>query len=229
MEQVDQQPTIDGDPNLAGAGEAEHTDDDLIGAQTTTAADGKKFVSVPLETIIGLRKGNRELTRKVKDLEPQAARAKEVDERLEQAAPENQIYLGETTWRLARDAGDRATASAELRRAVELEPKNYLAHRELAGFLLATGQAELARSFYQRAIELNPDDKTSMGFMACALHRLGRTDLAVRFFQRAGAGPWDACKATPPGPLGVPPAAMPGAMPGALPGGVAAPAGAPPR
>lgn len=87
MEQVDQQPTIDGDPNLAGAGEAEHTDDDLIGAQTTTAADGKKFVSVPLETIIGLRKGNRELTRKVKDLEPQAARAKEVDERLEQAAP----------------------------------------------------------------------------------------------------------------------------------------------
>ena len=142
---------------------------------------------------------------------------------------EPHIYLG----RLARDAGDRATASAELRRAVELEPKNYLAHRELAGFLLATGQAELARSFYQRAIELNPDDKMSMGFMACALHRLGRTDLAVRFFQRAGAGPWDACKATPPGPLGAPPAAMPGtmpgAMPGALPGGVAAPAGAPPR
>ncbi|MFN8665983.1 MAG: tetratricopeptide repeat protein [Gemmatimonadaceae bacterium] len=138
---------------------------------------------------------------------------------------EPHIYLG----RLARDAGDRATASAELRRAVELEPKNYLAHRELAGFLLATGQAELARSFYQRAIELNPDDKVSMGFMACALHRIGRTDLAVRFFQRAGAGPWDACKATPPGPLGMPPAAMPGAAPGGIPGGVAAPTGAPPR
>ncbi|MCC6928015.1 MAG: tetratricopeptide repeat protein [Gemmatimonadaceae bacterium] len=142
---------------------------------------------------------------------------------------EPHIYLG----RLARDAGDRATASAELRRAVELEPRNYLAHRELAGFLLASGQAELARSFYQRAIELNPDDKVAMGFMACALHRLGRTDLAVRFFQRSGAGPWDACKSTPPGPLGAPPAAMPGAFPGAVPGaaggGVAAPARVPPR
>lgn len=123
---------------------------------------------------------------------------------------EPHIYLG----RIARDEGDRATAGSELRRAVELEPGNYLAHRELAAFLLATGQPELARSFYQRAIELNPTDKVSLGYMACTLHRLGRTDLAVRFFQRAGGGEWDACKATPPGPL-MPPAAPPGAVPGA--------------
>ena len=102
------------------------------------------------------------------------------------------------------------SASSKLRRAVELEPANYLAHRELAAYLLSTGQAELARSFYQRAIELNPADKVSLGYMACALHRLGRTDLAVRFFQRAGPGEWDSCKATPPGPLPLPAAAAPG-------------------
>ena len=114
---------------------------------------------------------------------------------------EPHIYLG----RMAREEGNLAAASSELRRAVELEPKNWLAHRELAAFLLSTGQAELARTFYQRAIEINPADKVSLGYMGCALQRLGRADLAARFYQRAGPGEWLACEAQP--MPAVPPAA----------------------
>jgi tetratricopeptide (TPR) repeat protein len=122
------------------------------------------------------------------------------------ALAEPHIYLG----RLAREEGNRAAASAELRRAVELEPNNPLAHRELAAYLLSTGQLELARSFYARAIELDPNDRVSLGFMACTLHRMGRTDLAARFFQRAGSGEWVQCQAAaPPPPLPGPPPSAP--------------------
>lgn len=120
---------------------------------------------------------------------------------------EPHIYLG----RIAREEGNIPAASAALRRAVELEPRNFLAHRELAAYLLSTGQPELARSFYQRAIELNPTDRVSLGYMGCTLLRLGRADLADRFFQRAGAGEWLACQARPPAVM--PPAATPPAAP----------------
>lgn len=124
------------------------------------------------------------------------------------ALAEPHIYLG----RLARMEGNRAAASAELRRAVELEPDNPLAHRELAAYLLSSGQLELARSFYARAIELDPNDRVALGFMACTLHRMGRTDLAARFFQRAGSGEWVQCQAVPPPvPLAPPPATPPAA------------------
>ncbi len=109
------------------------------------------------------------------------------------ALAEPHIYLG----RIAREEGNYPAASAELRLAVELEPDNYLAHRELAAFLLATGQLELARSFYQRAIELNPTDRVALGYMGCTLLQLGRVDLADRFLQRAGPGDWLACQAAP--------------------------------
>lgn len=126
---------------------------------------------------------------------------------------EPHIYLG----RIAREEGNLPAASAELRRAVELEPDNYLAHRELAAYLLATGQPDLARSFYQRAIELNPTDKVALGYMACTLVRLGRVDLADRFFQRAGPGEWLACQSAPhvapPGALGPPGVPPRGRMP----------------
>lgn len=114
---------------------------------------------------------------------------------------EPHIYLG----RIARVEGNLPAASAELRRAVELEPNNYLAQRELAAYLLSTNQLELARNFYQRAIELAPDDKVSLGYMGCTLLRLGRGDLAQRFFQRAGAGEWNACQVALPPPGMMPP------------------------
>lgn len=104
---------IDGDPALGSTGEADAGDDDLIGAATTTTADGKKMVSVPLDTIVGLRKGNRELSRKVKELEPLAGRVKEVDERLEQASPIINAVLNNPTLRaqaIKASQGTRQTA-----------------------------------------------------------------------------------------------------------------------
>jgi tetratricopeptide (TPR) repeat protein len=114
---------------------------------------------------------------------------------------EPHIYLG----RMAREEGDFATASVELRRAVALEPRNPLTHRELAAYLLATNQLELARAFYERAIRLAPDDKNALGFMGCTLVRLGRFDLAPRFLQRAGPGTWQTCAAAATVPPPAPP------------------------
>ncbi len=110
---------------------------------------------------------------------------------------EPHIYLG----RIAREEGNMPSASEHLRRAVELEPTNALAMRELASYLLATNQLELARSFYERAIRLNPDDKTALGYMGCTLVRLGRPDVAQRFAARAGPGAWQQCLQPPPMPM----------------------------
>ena len=107
---------------------------------------------------------------------------------------EPHVYLG----RIARESGNLGAASAELRRAVELEPDNPLAHRELAAYLLASGQLDLARVFYERAIRLDPNDLSAQGFMGCTLIRLGRADVAQRFLSRAGAGPWQQCATLPP-------------------------------
>ena len=118
---------------------------------------------------------------------------------------EPHIYLG----RMAREEGNFPEASEHLRRAVELEPANALAMRELAGYLLATGQLELARSFYERAIRLDPQDRTALGFMGCTLFRLGRPDLAQRFASRAGPGSWDRCLQAPLPMPGAPAPALP--------------------
>ena len=109
---------------------------------------------------------------------------------------EPHIYLG----RMAREEGNFPVASEHLRRAVEVEPGNALAMRELAGYLLATGQLELARTFYERAIRLDPQDRTALGFMGCTLFRLGRPDLAQRFASRAGPGSWQQCLQAAPMP-----------------------------
>ena len=99
------------------------------------------------------------------------------------------IYLG----RMAREDGDFNSAYEELRRAVELEPGNYLALREMGSYLFARGQFEPASRFYQRAVQANPEDRLAMGYLACSLARLGRMDVAVRFFDRAGPGDWSSC------------------------------------
>ena len=99
------------------------------------------------------------------------------------------IYLG----RMAREDGDFAAAAEHLTRAVELEPDNYLAHREMGSYLFTRGQFEPASRFYQRAVERNPQDMLSMGYLACSLARTGRMDAAIRFFDRAGPGDWSSC------------------------------------
>jgi tetratricopeptide (TPR) repeat protein len=112
---------------------------------------------------------------------------------------EPHIYLG----RMAREDGDRQTAMRELGQAVQLEPRNATALREMGSYLLSIGDATLASRFYVRAVEANPQDRTAMGYLACALVRLGRFEEAQRFLARAGQGPWSVCAVPqmPPQPL----------------------------
>jgi tetratricopeptide (TPR) repeat protein len=121
------------------------------------------------------------------------------------AAPH--IYLG----RMAREEGDAATAVRELQAAIQLEPNNATAQREMGAHLLAqaTGQLNagnlpgalqslnLSRNFYVRAVQLNPEDKTAQGYLGCVLMRLGRVQEANGFMQRAGPGGWTSCQPLP--------------------------------
>ena len=120
---------------------------------------------------------------------------------------EPHIYLA----RMAREEGDAATAVRELQRAIELEPNNAVAQREMGAHLLAKSSADLnmgnvqgalqslnlARNFYVRAIQLDPDDKVAQGFLGCVLVRLGRVAEAGNWMQRAGPGDWTRCQPIP--------------------------------
>lgn len=117
------------------------------------------------------------------------------------------IYLA----RMAREEGDANTALRELQTAIQLEPSNAVAQREMGAHLLAqaTGQLNagnlpgalqslnLARNFYVRAVTLDPNDKSAQGYLGCVLMRLGRAQEANNFMQRAGPGPWTACTPLP--------------------------------
>jgi tetratricopeptide (TPR) repeat protein len=117
------------------------------------------------------------------------------------------IYLG----RMAREEGDATTAVRELQAAIQLEPNNATAQREMGAHLLAqaTGQLNagnlpgalqslnLARNFYVRAVQLNPQDRTAQGYLGCVLMRLGRVQEANNFMQRAGPGGWTSCQPLP--------------------------------
>ena len=117
------------------------------------------------------------------------------------------IYLG----RMARDENDPTTAVRELQTAIQLEPNNATAQREMGAHLLAQAQGQittgnlpgalqslnLARNFYVRAVQLNPTDRSAQGFLGCVLMRLGRVQEANNFWQRSGPGPWNQCQPLP--------------------------------
>ena len=116
---------------------------------------------------------------------------------------EPHVFLG----RIAREQGELATAQSELSRAIQLEPRNATALREMGSLMLATNNPELARRFYVRALEINAGDRVAQGYLGCALMRLGRPE-GVRFLDRAGAGDWSACRTQAPAP-GAPAGALP--------------------
>lgn len=124
------------------------------------------------------------------------------------------VYLS----RMAREVGNMTLAGQEATLAVQAEPNNAVALREMGSYLLAAGNFELSRRFYVRALQVNPEDRTSQGFLGCALLKLGRTDEGMRWMNRAGQGSWSGCT------MG----AMPGGMPGTLPPGTMPPGAAPP-
>jgi Flp pilus assembly protein TadD len=99
------------------------------------------------------------------------------------------IYLA----RMAREVGNFTLASQELQLALEAEPSNPIALREMGANLLTQGNYELARRFYVRAVEADPTDKTAQGYLGCTLMRLNRTSEATNFLNRAGPGPWSNC------------------------------------
>ena len=117
------------------------------------------------------------------------------------------IYLG----RMAREEGDANTAVRELQTAIQLEPNNGTAQREMGAHLLAQSTAQLnmgnlpgalqslnlARNFYVRAIQLNQNDRIAQGYLGCVLVRLGRVSEAGTWMQRAGPGDWTRCQPIP--------------------------------
>jgi tetratricopeptide (TPR) repeat protein len=99
------------------------------------------------------------------------------------------IYLA----RMAREVGNFSLASQELQLALQADPNNALALREMGADLLAQGNYELARRFYIRAVQADPTDKSAQGYLGCTLMRLGRVPEATTFLNRAGPGPWTGC------------------------------------
>ena len=119
--------------------------------------------------------------------------------------PMPHVYLS----RMAREAGNIATAQQEALKAVQLGPNNAVALRELASASFAQQNYDAARRFYIRALEVDGTDRLAQGYLGCSLVRLGRLDEGVRWIQRAGNGPWTACA---PAPGTVPAATMPPGM-----------------
>ena len=113
------------------------------------------------------------------------------------------VYLS----RMAREVGNMTLASQEATLALQAEPGNGTALREMASYLLAAGNYELARRFYVRALGANPDDRASQGFLGCTMIKLGRIDEGMRWMNRAGQGSWSNCaqSAQPGMPPGLPP------------------------
>lgn len=120
------------------------------------------------------------------------------------------VYLA----RMAREVGNYTETNQQLQLAIEADPRNAVALREMGAYLLTVGNYDLSRKFYARAVGADESDKSAQGYLACALQHLGRTQEAQTWFQHAGPGPWSACSSAVPG---APPPATPGAGPGVIP------------
>jgi len=129
-----------------------------------------------------------------------AANAFSRAERENPASPRPHIYLA----RMARDVGNYSLATQELKLAIEADPNNPLALREMGANLLMQNNYELARTFYVRAVQADPTDKVAMGYLGCTLMRLGRATEATTFMNRAGQGPWNNCTPAAPKQMGEP-------------------------
>jgi tetratricopeptide (TPR) repeat protein len=120
-------------------------------------------------------------------------------------APLPHIYLA----RMAREVGNFPLAGQELQLALQADPSNETALREMGANLLQQGNYDLARRFYVRAVQADPNDKMAQGYLGCTLVRLGRATEAASFLNRAGPGPWSNCAAPAPTAPGIPGATAP--------------------
>jgi len=92
--------------------------------------------------------------------------------------------------------GDLDQGLAELRRAVELEPKRSSAMTKIGDILLARGQVEEAREQFLAAVKITPDDRLAHQRLGLLYDREGQRDLAIAHLERGIIG-------TPPGYIGV--------------------------
>ena len=117
--------------------------------------------------------------------------------------------------RMAREVNNLTLAGQEATLAVQAEPNNAIALREMGSYLLAAGNYDLSRRFYIRALNQAPEDRMAQGFLGCALIKLGRFDEGMRWMQRAGQGAWSNCAPVQPGAM--PPGTIPPTGPPAVP------------
>jgi tetratricopeptide (TPR) repeat protein len=119
------------------------------------------------------------------------------------------VYLA----RMAREVGNFTLAGQELQTALQIDPTDASALREMAANLFAQNNYELARRFYVRAIQADPTDKSSQGYLGCVLLRLNRLQEGQNFLTRAGPGPWSNCTAAAPATSGTAGTTGPKAVP----------------
>ena len=70
---------------------------------------------------------------------------------------------------MAREVGNFTLASQELQLALEAEPANAIALREMGANLLTQGNYELARRFYVRAVAGRSHRQDAQGYLGCTL------------------------------------------------------------
>ena len=103
--------------------------------------------------------------------------------------PVPRIYLG----RIARESRQYLDSKRELEAAIQLDPRNPTALREMGSLMYVTGRFDLAERFYRRALDRAPDDALARGYLGCSLLHLGRTAEGLRLRQSAGSGSWNQC------------------------------------
>lgn len=103
--------------------------------------------------------------------------------------PVPRIYLG----RIAREQRNYVDAKRELEAAIQLDPGNPVAMREMGSLMYVTGRFDLAERFYRRALDRAPNDALARGYLGCSLLRLGRVGEGQRLRQQAGQGSWSQC------------------------------------
>jgi serine/threonine-protein kinase len=77
-----------------------------------------------------------------------------------------------------RDAGRNDMASAELRQALQLNPRSAQAHWAIASYYAAVGRNEEAEKEYRTAVDLSPEDARAHSQLAVHLANMKRTDEA---------------------------------------------------
>jgi hypothetical protein len=136
-------PIIDGDPDLGADPEV----DAEAGAQAIDDGKGNKLV--PLSALVSAKKALKAATKAVKDLEPMAARSREVDERLNRAQPIIDAII--TNPKLRAEAlriaqGTRTTADNVDVPTTDDDPDGAAIAEDL-GFYLSDGQTpDIARA-----------------------------------------------------------------------------------